>query len=1357
MKNKKLLIFFVVLLMVITSFLLFILKQNTKNKKLKELNYNVTYKEAFPDRNLRRGVLLCIMRNKCGEEQYNSGAYDYNIYKEHMEDANYIKKNYETKDYQQNPDYGTIITEEQLEQKEKEKISKEDLDKLRVLIPYDYKNNVYTLEGVEYLSNLKAALSGYLYPDNDNIDFSYNKNLEVIYFNQSDTISKTITNITFPQNNKIKHIIGKNYGGNLDLSNFKFLETFEMPHSYIENIFLPKSLKTLNLKDSHISNIDLTNSVNLEELKLENNPIKTINLTKLLKLKTITLSIYDFKKNIDFTNNLNLENVELFGYFSVFKENNKIDFSKNINLKTLKLEDNKIKTLDLKNNVNLKTLRVAGSELESLELENNVKLEILDLSKNNITELDISKNINLKELIVNKNKISNLKLTSEKIEKLDLSDNKNLKNIDVRNLGNLKYINLNNTMLKQDIIDFSHNPNLEEVYIEGDSIKIDNLDFSNNPNLKVLKVLSQLKTLNIEKNIVLNNDTLKIDNNHINKIKFPTTLVYGTNQTIYLKVKKDTDVEIPVYLNNEKLYISNRSYFTIQGDKYRFNKVGIYEESISKTINNFYYYLYIKIEVTEDDVDFVPSIVDQKLAGYTPLINEEIKTDDIKRLIENLPKDIKSFEIISPNPIKFEKKGKNILKTKIVFNDNKTITFDIPINVYEPNYNYFSFDHQINDKEEKFDLSIGSDPSNKKYYLPCGVNLIERKNIEYIRKRHTIPAPGCSCNEEENFIKNENVKPISYEYIDLPKGLNADFNGLSGKIDYEFKEGEKEHIFYIKYKEIGHVYTIEENIKIKLLRDIDSDGIPDIYDDDADGDGFSDLDELKAGSNQYDKNSTPNNIVNVLKDTEASRFNPIIDQKDYKPLFYQLIPKEKVKEIITNLPADIKNLEILKIFRSNTSEYTKIKLVISITFKDNSKKEFDIPINAYKEEFLTPRLEIENKTILEGKKLDIDILRIYGEEEHIDDNNFIKYVKDKIRNYSYRSYGGLPEGLIYNSNSVAGIIDYNFTEDNEEKRFEINYEEKYNHYGYINVAPYFVITLLRDTDKDGIPDKDDDDKDGDGVSNDVEIASGSDPYNKNIIPGMSKKEVLDVLVHDLEKLINDSENNSFENKNKLDVDEFKTEKLHNARKLLKETKESYNNTTLDEDIEKLIKKVREEINYLKEQLNYLRDKANFEELDKELLNLLEKEDYYDEEIFKEYLEIIKEAKNLSRDTATQKEVNELWEDLLYKRESLKFNKFAKIEFFNQIEEINEKLSNVKCTDNECSYIKEKILELYNGSLSCEYLTIEEIIEIINKSNKLLKNYKFTNPNTGIKTYSIIILFIIFISYIVFKKKKSYIR
>ena len=1326
MKNKKLLIVFVVLLVLTTSFLLFILKPNTKNKKLKELNYNVTYKQAFPNENLRRSVVLCIMRNKCGEEQYNSGAYNFKTYREKHKDQDFVDKYYFTRTYATDTSLGPEITEDEINTKAEEQISKTDLDKIQVFISNDsYFSHEVT--GIEYLTNLKAVVLNNLFIDN--VDFSYNKNLERVFLGYGSTLSY-IKNVNLNQNTKLKEIaINFSYNGRsnkleLDYSMLNDLETLVIDNSSEDNIKLPLGIKIL---------------------KLKNYDMKKTNLSELVNLKELDVDVFKSAK-LDFSKNNKLEKLYLYND----EENKKID------------------SLDFNNNPNLKELDIENVGIKKINLDKNINLEKIKFSGNNLNELDLSKNTNLKDVILTNNNITNIKLNSEKVEKLDLSDNKYFKNINVTKFSNLKYLNLNNTMIKADTIDFSKNPLLEEFYIsylpnphqgyypadDNSSININSLDFSNNLNLKTLKVKAKLKKLNIEKNINLKD--LDISINNITDLKAPNHLNYSTSQWIKIKVKKDTDVEIPVNFNGEKLYLNPSSNFIRNGDKYRFTKKGNFDESICSTKNGFTYCLYVDVEVVDKDenIDSSLTLIDQTTEDYRPGINEEIDVNQIRRMITNLPANTKKFEIVDPKPAKFKEKGKQILKVKVTFDDDTSKVYNLPINIYEKIYNSVEFDRKINGE------SVHILEKEGKCIFPCGIETFENKEFNYERNRQYIRT-DCHCPGEAfndtNLLARVNDEVLSYEYSGLPNGLSADQNGIHGKIDYKWRENEKEHTFYVIYKEKGHAYNIEETIKIKLLRDRDSDGIPDIYDDDVDGDGFSDVDELKAGSNPYDKNSTPNNITNVSKNTEADKFNPIIDQKNFKPLFNDKITSEEVKKVITNLPVDTKKFEVLRIFRSNTSEYTKIKVAVSITFKDNSKKEFDIPINAYKEEFLTPNFKIENKTILEGKKLDVDILKIYAKEEHIDDNNFIKYVKDKSEYYLYMAdYGGLPRGLIYNSNSVNGVIDYLFTGIEEENTFNITYYEKFNHNNHTN-AGVFSITLLRDTDKDGIPDKDDDDKDGDGVSNDIEIANGSDPYNKNIIPGMSKKEVLDVLVNDLEKLINDSENNSFENKNKLDVDKFKEEKLHHAKEILKETKESYNNTTLDDDIKKLIEKVREKINYLKAHLSYLKDKANFEELDKELLNILEKEDYYDEEIFKEYLELIKKAKNLSRDTATQEEVNELWQDLVYKRESLKFDKFDKTKFLNQIEEINEKLSNVKCTDDECSYIKEKILELYNESLSCEYLTIEEIIEIINKANKLLKNSKFTNPKTGIKTYSLIILFIIFISYKLIKKKKSYIR
>ena len=72
-----------------------------------------------------------------------------------------------------------ILTKEDILKKEQEQISKEDLEKIRVLIP-QYKENVVTrLDGIEYLKNLKVISLVYL--EQDSVDFSNNKELEKIY------------------------------------------------------------------------------------------------------------------------------------------------------------------------------------------------------------------------------------------------------------------------------------------------------------------------------------------------------------------------------------------------------------------------------------------------------------------------------------------------------------------------------------------------------------------------------------------------------------------------------------------------------------------------------------------------------------------------------------------------------------------------------------------------------------------------------------------------------------------------------------------------------------------------------------------------------------------------------------------------------------------------------------------------------------------------------------------------------------------------------------------------------------------------------------------------------------------------
>ena len=477
---------------------------------------------------------------------------------------------------------------------------------------------------------------------------------------------------------------------------------------------------------------------------------------------------------------------------------------------------------------------------------------------------------------------------------------------------------------------------------------------------------------------------------------------------------------------------------------------------------------------------------------------------------------------------------------------------------------------------------------------------------------------------------------------------------------------------------------------------------------------------------------------------EEDTFNPSINQGNYTPLINEEIPVNKLKKMITNLPANIKNFEIISAYLFTSKGDKTIK--VRITFSDDTFKEVDIPIKVYEKEDILPTVTVTPETleVIDKKSFNINITRFYAKEDNIDNTNFIKTVRDNLVSYEYLNKAN---GLTYNSNSVTGVIDYLFTGSEEEHTFNITYKEQGNIY---RVNKNITIKLLRDTDKDGIADRDDDDKDGDGYSNAVEIARGSDPYNKDSFPDMSKKDELDNLVKQLEKLLEDTKVNPFDTKNKLDVDKLKNNFLPGKVTEKDNIKSSYDNTTGDTELVKLKEKVKEIIDDIKKEINKLRDKASFIELDKEIAKEID-EDFYLEDNVKALKDKLKEAKNLDRNTSTQEEVDKLTKDIKDLRDKLVINK-SKLK--DKIDELEKKIEDNSCREEDCKKVLHLAKDLYNK----ESFTKKEMLDMIeNIDNLLNRKGSLLNPKTGIKTYSLIILFIIFVSYLVFKKHKNYIR
>ena len=1065
MKKKKYLIVVLLLVLLVTSFLLISRKPNTKNKKLKELNYNVTYKEAFPDENLRRGVLLCIMREKC----YGLDEYSFLKKNENLSFLYADLQFYDNSNFLTDSRLGPVITEAELEAKENEQISKIALEKLQILVANNMEKEITSLQGIEYLPNIKDIVLKDV--KQENIDLSYNKELVKLQIYAPKT-----TSINFDQNVKLKYIYSA-FSENetiLDLSKLTSLYKIDIEYTNIKNITLPQGIREINLSHNTLSSLDVPSGV--RQLRAENS-----------KLKNITLRS-------------GLEDLNL-------RENNLTHIDLPEGVDWVILEKNQLESLVIPNSV--RTMRATNNKISNdVVVPNGV--EYLELYNNKISNITLAPS--LKEIELSENNISNINLSNlVNAEKLWLANNP-LQSIDVTGMPKLKDLLLYKTKIKNNI-DLRNNINLERFKIggveEGEEPIVENFDFTNNLNLKTLEIKDRnLKNFDLEKNVNLT--WIELENNIMNPNLDLSRL---TNLTwIILKNNKLTNLKLP-----------------------------------DKNVTDYY-------------------------------LN-----------------------------------GKETIKLKVKKNSYVTIPKVI-----------------LNNKESFL---------RSEFYYRNG----------------------------ETYLFNT-VGKFTTEAIAYP--TTASNAGNDGQF----------------------VWTYEI--------------------------------EVEAG--------------------EEQTFNANIDQGNYTPLINEEIPVNKLKDMITNLPANIKNFEVLSqnTFTSKGDKTIKVK----ITFSDDTVKEINIPVKVYEKEYLMPEVEIINPNIevVESKEIKEIKINIKEVNERVDNINFIKYVKDDLILETINNLNGLTNTL---NKRLTGKFTYNFTGTEEAKDIDIIYTREYKNSGDIK---HINITLLRDTDKDGIPDRDDDDKDGDGYSNAVEIARGSDPYNKDSFPDMSKKDELDNLIKQLEKLIEDTKNNPFDNKNKLDVDNLKNNYLPGKVTEKDNIKSSYDNTTGDTELVKLKEKVKEIIDDIKKEINKLRDKASFVELDKEIAKEID-EDFYLEDEVKALKDKIKEAKNLDRNTSTQEEVDKLTKDIKDLRDKLVINK-SKLK--DKIDELEKKIEDNSCREEDCKKVLHLAKDLYNK----ESFTKKEMLDMIeNIDNLLNRKGSLLNPKTGIKTYSLVILFIIFVSYLVFKKHKNYIR
>ena len=359
-------------------------------------------------------------------------------------------------------------------------------------------------------------------PNLKNIDLSVSKHL------MSLTFSSAMTNVT--------SLNVSNTGlGNLDLTN------------------LP-NLTNLNASNSSLESINGLNTLpNLQTLNLTNNRISSLDVSKLTKLETLMISGQRNLQNEKILSSLTLPSTNVLKDLRIGNNNlSSLDFiSKCKNLETLyAYGSNKIDTLNLSSNTNLTNLYVYGSKISEIVLPKTGTLKTISTAGSQIKTLDLSYTPGLTTITID----------SKVLETLNLSNitelNKESLTTIVKSVPNIKSLSLGNnkSLTGISLLNDEQNSQLERIVVHTSSKdENDNLTWitiNNYPKLKTMTLgnLRKLKGLGLSNNaltLISNLNTKgylpSITNINLNKNSFKSLDVSNLTSLQTLKVNQQRD------------------------------------------------------------------------------------------------------------------------------------------------------------------------------------------------------------------------------------------------------------------------------------------------------------------------------------------------------------------------------------------------------------------------------------------------------------------------------------------------------------------------------------------------------------------------------------------------------------------------------------------------------------------------------------------------------------------------------------------------------------------------------------------------------------------------------------------------
>ncbi|MBQ4876604.1 hypothetical protein J8M21_05185 [Pseudoalteromonas luteoviolacea] len=321
------------------------------------------------------------------------------------------------------------------------------------------------------------------------------------------------------------------------------------------NVVNNEHLQSIQISDSDVEVLDVTGSNNVYEINAKNSQLQQIlGVTKQNKLSTLYLD------NTPITE-LDLSNyVNLFTLRTVKTQITDLDITGLNRLKYLYASESALQNLTVNDESNLYLLHAWNTFISWLDFSKLPKLYDLEIDNSKLTSLDLTGALGLQHLSANNNQIKSVVIPVEsQLFSLALQGNEisDYKLVGEGKNSSLYWINMDNNLINH----FSDEKlgRLRHLYLSGNPLS--SLELNNKPNFMGLKLNdTQLTSFDTTGFDYL--QMLYLDNTRITQIDIPVSI-----QKLSLNNTRITTLNLPYGLHNSKIYFSGNTLDTLQGEK----------------------------------------------------------------------------------------------------------------------------------------------------------------------------------------------------------------------------------------------------------------------------------------------------------------------------------------------------------------------------------------------------------------------------------------------------------------------------------------------------------------------------------------------------------------------------------------------------------------------------------------------------------------------------------------------------------------------------------------------------------------------------------------------------------------------